>query len=123
MMCARCKQKNNISHFFVDFDRVKPFWISLGHWLNTIEVKDITLTTKDIIFGLHSLLHVQYNFCILHAKWWIHINREQDQKLNLNFCHFRVYLKGIIAIEKQIAANKNKLDIFKQHFEMLEMSL
>ena len=119
--CAHCESVNNLAHVFAECIKVKLFWICFEAWLNNIENVQIKLTTSDIIFGLHKKFDFLYNFCILHAKWWIHLNREEDQLVN--FYHFKIYLKKTINIEKQIALNKSTLCVFNKNDDVIERSL
>ena len=57
------------------------------------------------------------NFVILHAKWFIHCNRESNN--NVNFDHFMKYLKNVIEIEKHIAVSNGTLRNYSKTLENL----
>jgi len=89
--------------------------------MSLIEGKIITINNLDIIFGIHTYHAFRINFCILHAKWWIHLCRELKQ--NTNFGHFLLYLKKIICIEKIIAIDRNELVVFEKYFAVIARTL
>ena len=72
------------------------------------------LSAPEIIFGLQSRMKHELNFCILHAKWFIHLKKQEDH--NVCFANFICYLKNVFIIEKQIAINKKSLPHFKATF-------
>ena len=120
-ICLQCDCVNNIAHFFVNCKRVNQFWVLFKNWMSLIEGKIININTLDIIFGIHSYLAFRINFCILHAKWWIHLCRELER--NTNFGHFLCYLKKIICIEKLIAINRKELVVFEKYFAVIARTL
>ena len=113
-ICNHCHVDNNIPHMFVDCVKVNQFWQSFKLWLSRIEGQDINLSTSNIIFGIHSGSNTCINFCILHAKWFINLNRQEER--NLNFDLFKNYLKGVLIIENQIAVNRKELPFFNNKF-------
>ena len=112
--CPLCQVDNNIPHLFVDCVKVIQFWQYFKLWLTMIEGNDIKLSTSNIIFGIHSGSKLCINFCILHAKWFINVNRKVDH--NLNFDLFKCYLKNVLTIENQIAVNRKQLPHFNNTF-------
>ena len=69
----------------------------------------INLSTVEIIFGKSGIIYGAVNFCILYAKWFIHLHRDKDI---VSFQAFKHYLKNTIIIEKQIYTNKRKIERF-----------
>ena len=116
--CIKCDQINNIPHFFVDCIKVQQFWLDFKGWINNIEGKIIDLKTIDIIFGIIQTCTFRINFLLLHAKWWIHVNREQKQ--NILFLPFLSYIKKIMYIEKQIALGRQSLTLYNLRFNVID---
>ena len=77
-----CKVDDSIPHLFVDCIKVDNFWKSFKTWLINVTGRVFPITTVDIIFGILRGTVKSVNFCILHAKWFIHINKEADNHVN-----------------------------------------
>merc|ERR1712074_96221 len=103
--------EDNIVHLFVDCKRVKQFWLEFKTFLTACLDNTISLTTIEIIFGKFGLKYTAVNFCILYAKWYIHLNKDKDL---ISFQSFKSYLRNIFIIEKQIYTNKNKNETFSK---------
>ena len=71
--CRDCPVVNNIPHQFVDCIKVKMFWEHLNHWLVVSEGCVVLLSTTDIIFAIPNGTNIRTNFCMLHAKGFIHV--------------------------------------------------
>ena len=84
-------------------------------WLSTVEGKATPLKTIDIIFGKKTSEGKSINFCILHAKWYIHLNKQVDN--HKHFANFLLYLKNVLVIEKQIAVNQKLIKSFNETFQ------
>ena len=106
---------------FVDCIRVELFWTGFKEWLDRIEDNTLHIRTQDIIFGILSTPSVRPNFLILHAKWWIHLSRNDEQ--NVNFQSFLIYLKNVLSVEKCIAVNRKELMMYYQKLDVVEKSL
>ena len=61
------------------------------------------------------------NFCILHAKWFIHTKKNKN--IDVNFDTFLKYLKGVIVIEEQIAVNNKSMAEFLKMFNAYKIYL
>ena len=81
--CQICNVENNVVHFFTTCTLVKRFWILVNEWLSTLENVNTPLSVANIIFGIHSITSFNVNFVKLHAKWFIHCNRESNNNVNL----------------------------------------
>lgn len=114
-VCILCKVDNNIPHLFVDCIKVDNFWENFKTWLNNVTGRVFPITTVDIIFGILSGTVKSVNICVLHAKWFIHINKQIDH--HVNFVHFLRYLKDVLVIEKQIAVNQKSVAYFNSTFK------
>ena len=101
--CQDCAIVNNIPHQFVDCVKVQMFWEHFKRWLGMAEGHVVLLSTVDIIFGIPNRTQLRTNFCILHAKWFIHVRKLQKEPVY--FDNFLVYFKGVLCIEKQLAVN------------------
>ena len=111
--CKSCNVKNNIQHLFADCVNVKSFWLDFADFISNIEEKDIVLTSIDIIFGVTDVKEYILNYLILHAKWYIHMQKQTDQ--NVFFYLFLKYLKVVLVIEERIACNKKMLKYFNNN--------
>ena len=120
-LCVKGNCINNIPHLFADCIRVKLFWTSFKEWLDKIEDYKVNIRTQDIIFGILCTPSVRPNYLILHAKWWIHLSRNDEQ--NVNFNTFLIYLKNVLSVEKCIAVNCKELMMYYQKFDDVEKSL
>lgn len=114
-VCILCNVDNNIPHLFADCIKVKTFWKNLMTWLSIVEGKEIKIKTIDIIFGMITGSNKRINFCMLQAKWYIHLNKQGDQ--HVNFANFLCYLRGVLVIEKQIAVNQKSIPYFNATFQ------
>ena len=120
-ICSKCKVDNNIPHLFVDCVRVEKFWNEFRTWFRELEEADFILTTRDIIFGFPSIMRRGLNFCLLHAKWYIHLHK-QDEGLII-FNAFKRYLSAVFIIERQIATSKNVENVFNKTFNVIIANL
>ena len=112
-ICQICNVEDNIVHLFVDCKRVKQFWLEFKKFITACLHNTISLTTIEIIFGKFGLKYTAVNFCILHAKWFIHLNK--DKKL-ISFQSFKSYLRNIFIIEKEIYTNRKKIKTFSKWY-------
>ena len=96
-------------HTFADCDKVKLFWENLKAFISKVLNKTFTLTTAEVIFGKFGVSNLSANFCILYAKWYIHLNKSQNI---ISFHYFKDYLKNVFVIEEKVYVNKGK----KKHF-------
>ena len=110
-ICQKCKVEDNITHLFVDCQKVQMFWNDFKDYIGECLNKSITLTTVEIIFGKLGLTDTPINFCILHAKWFIHLNKDKEIT---SFHAFKRYLRNVFTIEKQIYTNKGKFHKFSK---------
>jgi hypothetical protein len=85
---------------FTNCIKVSIVWQNVIDWLVTLDRSIDQLTSNDIIFGIPNASHYYVNFYILHAKWFIHINRERE---NINFVQFQNYMRCNVTFYKEIA--------------------
>ena len=119
-MCIKCNAEDNIVHMFADSKKVKQFWISFKEYVAECLGKPFTITTAEVIFGKFGIPNTAANFCILHTKWYIHLNKEQPV---ISFHYFKQYLKNVLVIEKQIYVNRRKIEAFAKLFSPFIMTL
>ena len=82
--CIHCHVDNNIPHLFVDCKKVKVFWTLFMTWLRNIDNTLPVLSTADIIFGIPKCSFFLTNYCLLHAKWYIHSQKKDNHDINFN---------------------------------------
>ena len=115
-MCQLCDVKNDIIHMFVECRKVENFWNSLQLWYNSINNSPMTLDKRFIIFGvLTNPLDVAMNFCILYAKWYIHL--QKIAKRDVSFKAYLKKLKAALTTEREIAVKKQKLTQFNKYLD------
>ena len=110
-ICQRCNVEDNITHLFVDCQKVQKFWDDFKTYIAGCLNKHINLTTVEIIFGKLGLTNAPINFCVLHAKWFIHLDKD---KHIISFHAFKRYLRNVFTIEKQIYTNNGRLHKFSK---------
>ena len=115
--CIHCHVDNNIPHLFVDCKKVKVFWTLFMTWLRNIDNTLPVLSTADIIFGIPKCSFFLTNYCLLHAKWYIHSQKKDNHDINFN--NFLLYFENVFKTEKQQAVCKNKLPLFKSNMKGL----
>ena len=117
--CILCGEINNIQHFFAECVNVRTFWQELKIWLRNNEQKDISINTNNIIFGIYKESNYQANFYILHAKWYIHLQRESMRPICLTT--FLNYFKTVLIVEQQISCNLKTNSEFRKIWGNLEI--
>ena len=122
-ICNQCKTKNDIIHTFVTCSNVEMFWIEFETWYRTIDINN-TFDIHDIcnvIFGILSKNSFTLNFCILHAKWFIHCQKVRKQ--GVLFARFCSYLKRILQVEETISTKNKAVDKFNKELGHVFMKL
>ena len=107
-----CKQQHSPSLCWLY--KVDQFWKDMKIWLSIVESKAIPLKTIDIIFGMITSARKSINFCILHAKWYIHLNKQNDH--HVNFANFLCYLRGVLVYWKINCCQPKMDSIFPSYF-------
>ena len=116
-VCNQCHVNNNIPHLFVECIKVKQFWNLFKTWLGNIDNSLPALSTVDIIFGIPKCTCYLANYCVIHAKWYIHLQKNENS--NIEFMKFLVYFENVFIIDKQLAIHQNKLSQFKSNMKRL----
>ena len=114
--CKDCHVDNNIPHLFVDCAKIKLFWIGINDRLSNLNEPIQVLSTIDIIFGIPKCAAFALNFIILHAKWFIHLQRKEDF---VDIRKFWLYIKNVLIVEKEIAVGRNNLVFFNKFMQPL----
>ena len=105
---------------FVDCLKVHRLWVLFKEWISNVENKNVNFSTADVIFGIPLGSMNRVNFCILHAKWFIHTQKPHN--IDINFDNFYTYFKGVICIERQIAINCKSLTEFNNMFNAFRIA-
>jgi hypothetical protein len=114
--CKICNVKNNIQHVFGECNKLYNFWHSFQAWIGGIRGINFIVQTVRVLFGNYENGNFIENFCILHAKWWIHKTRNNDY---IHFLDFLVYLKSVIIIEHELSVYQRNLPLFNMRFRSL----
>ena len=112
--CETCTFKHNTKHFFVDCRKVTFFWKQFKVFLAP-EKDDITC--NDILFGNLEDDSFALNYCLLHAKWYLH-REHKGSKMFKNYApsfqRFILYLRNELRIEKCCYELRVKADMFTE---------
>jgi hypothetical protein len=126
--CTQCNIKSDICHMFYLCENVRPFWHSVEKWY-TAQIDKVDLSLKDVILGKVALQSHLINYCILHAKWFLHKQykntgrNSNKNSITPSFLQYLIYLKNSVTIEKCIAQNRNSEEYFNTVFSKLEECL
>jgi len=118
-LCTVCNVSNNIIHQFAECNSLKTFWDQFIEWMTRVEGKNIQLDTASIIFGIFTGISNRLNFCILHAKWYIHLQKQSNQHVQYN--QFMKYFNNVICIEHQLAVNRKCVIEFRNVLGVFHM--
>ena len=117
-ICTYCTETDNISHFFIDCEKVNIFWSSFFKWWNNASettIMDIEHFEECILFGFPETneIFMVLNYCILLAKFYIYRSRIfENNKIDLY--QYLVILKNRLSIEKYICKKENKSNCFEK---------
>ncbi len=105
-------------------ENVRPFWRSVEKWY-TAQIGKVDLSLKDVILGKVILQSHFINYCILHAKWFLHkqYKNSKTNSITPSFLQYLIYLKNSVTIEKCIAQTHNNEEYFSTVFSKLEECL
>ena len=112
-LCDFCNSYvETLNHMYWECTYTQIFWNELKLYLTTAGI-EITFNLEKITFGLNEGPHKTVkNFITMNAKYFIYINKYSRTIPNIN--NFIRYLKHNIEIEKVIAMQNDKLDIFNE---------
>ena len=119
--CNICNVKCDIIHMFYSCQNIKPFWNQFTKWYS--QIKQIHLVLTDVIFGIIDKKSVLLNFCLLHAKWYLHRGYKEctyNREYKPSFLHYLIYLKYAIQVEETISINYNREDYYGTYFTILD---
>ena len=125
MECEMCNVKNDICHFFYNCVKVQEFWAKFVEWLYNVPL-NIDLSLEKVIFGVLEPNNYIQNFCILHAKWYLHKERKNVTNyvhFEPNITYYQNYLRFVLKLEKQIAVSTNRLTVYESTLGKLENKL
>ena len=124
-LCDSCMVKDDIEHFFVKCNLLKPFWNKFFEWWHTTYDIVINLCDLDIIFGIANPerddMIYNLNFCLLFAKYYIYKCKINDKIIS--FSIFVKELKNRIEYEQYILTQDNKSEMFMLKWLPLSQSL
>ena len=124
-LCQYCNCKNNIMHCFYECQKLKKFWKLFENWLQQCTI-NINFNVKIVLFGYIESKSLVLNFCVSHAKWYIHKRRQLFAKsslLSFSFSDFLFRLKQALAVEREVACHTNTLTEFDKKFNKLTDAL
>ena len=113
-MCKQCNIKNDIIHTFVTCSNVEIFWTEFETWYQTVDMTNMfdIRDACNVIFGILAKHSFTLNFCILHAKWFIHCQKIRKQ--SVHFARFCSYLKRVLQVEQTISTRNKTVDKFNK---------
>ena len=122
--CTECNIKCDICHMFYSCKHIKEFWLTFTTWWNRhFRHKIIQLSLIDVIFGILLPKCVLINYCILHAKWFLHkeYKKFDNNSIKPSFDNYLYWLKEVVKIERYVAEKNGSIDSFHEIFNVLEM--
>ena len=122
-LCIICSDVDDIEHFLFSCPTTKMFWDHLEKWWNRLQLCNVSLTLKHIVFGIYYDLSyfAEINFIILLAKHYIYIRKHYRQEIC--FFAFLNTLKYRLTIEEEIHKMNNTLDTFKKKWQKVYSEL
>ena len=130
-ICRLCEAKYDICHFFFYCQKAVQFWRNLSNWFENMCNSDalLPLSVTDILFGILDKRNEEAflaNYCILHAKWYLHKTHKaattEDSYAPI-FIEYLAYMKKVIVVERRIAAKNHTIDAFIDTFDVIECYL
>ena len=118
MVCINI-EKGCMSVYWGECCNIKYFWLNLCEWLSDKLGKNVSFKTKDIIFGLFEKNYMCQNFCILHAKWFIHVKKQNSSQVF--FKHYLVYLRGVVQYTSCMYIPNKQENNFNKYFAILDL--
>ena len=114
-ICNICYEDEDIiEHHLVACKHCRTFWDYLFNWTKANIQITFPIDTYDIIFGISNVIQDpiinQLNFLILHAKYYIYVNRLKGKPLDIY--EFLVECKHSIVYEEEIMRKNDKHDKF-----------
>ena len=115
-LCVECKEIDTIEHYLYKCQSLNNFWSNLKTILYNAFNINMQLSTLDVIFGIlnennSDPVFDAINFCILFAKYFIHICKTQSDPID--FAHFKIKIKERLAIEQFLHVQNEKLTVFE----------
>ena len=120
--CQLCHTKNDIPHFFYRCAKAQHFWSQFVRWFQQISPTEM-LTVTDVLFGKPGKNNDALNYCIMQAKWYLHIERKSAADYGTYQPFFLKYLcnlKQKLLVEKQIATRTQCLNKYLYKFARIE---
>ena len=114
--CKYCGLTDTIEHFYYECCKSEGFWDNIIIWIKNITNISIKFTILEILFGImqendHSKL---CNYIILQGKNYIYRCKMEEKEIST--MEFLAKLKHCLHIDREIAINTDKLDIFDKTF-------
>ena len=121
--CNRCVDNiDTIEHRFYECNSSQRFWDSFQNWWSSL-YNDIHLSEKDVIFGcINRPFPYILNFCILVAKYFIHVQLHRDQNI-INFAAYLKVLQRKLQVIRTIMLKNDKMHIYDRNWSKIANSL
>ena len=115
--CNICKIDDDLQHFFIECDTVKPFWTSFRKWWNRTSKNPQAISNIDILFGTQNITQNDkcLNFLLIQAKKFINDNKLNDTNI-ISFYIFLHLIKNELDVERSIAMKNGKMKKFECTF-------
>ncbi len=116
-ICLYCNKTGTIIYFLIDCNIKRSFWKCWARWWQSMTNFDMTIVEhihESILFGFPGTIVI--NYCVLHAKQYIHLeklkNQDKNKNVNIDCLGYMFYLKYTLKMEKTICLkNNNKLSL------------
>ena len=113
----------DIVHTFAECVIISNFWKFLTQWINDCTHGTLSLKTEQILFGITPFKQTNHmiNHCILHAKYFIHLENMLQREPTLK--NFKNFYKHKLDIERETYTIQNKIQAFFTCFNQIHNSL
>ena len=127
-ICQLCNVKNNMIHWFGECCLLKNFLLLFEKWLIKNINSNFKLIPITLVFGYLEKQNDAFiiNYCLLHAKQFIHKTRlrcTDITKLYFSFSCFLEIIEYAVSVEKKIAINRMAIAQYESNFSKLEILL
>ena len=118
--CQSCNVTDNVTHYIYSCNEVIQFWNSFERWWKNMTDEMIIIDKKTVILGdiAKKNSNTRLNACILLAKWFIYVEKLNNNKIF--FYKFLCHLKYKIRIEKITFTRTDKIHKYLELWGQIE---
>ena len=122
-ICEYCSDIDDLLHFFLYCSNVHTFWVSLFKWWNRtsgVSIQDESEIEECILFGFPTEIDIinVLNFIVLHAKYYVYIQRLYNDN-KIDFFEFLIVLKYKLKQKRYFLIQNNREAAFEPYISIL----